>query len=177
MIIKILIAFVLAAGVFCLVAAMQPATYHVERSATIGAPPARVFSLVNDFHEWNAWSPWAKRDPAMRQQISGAAAGPGSVYTWSGNDKAGAGTMTIRDSDPNSHVGVHLEFTKPFASTSNIAFAMKPQGEGTLVTWAMDGENGFMLKAMSLFSSMDKMVGPDFEKGLAQFKSAAEQGR
>ncbi|MDP9171905.1 MAG: SRPBCC family protein [Acidobacteriota bacterium] len=175
MIVKILIALVLAVGVFCLVAVMQPATYHVERSTTIAAPPDRVYALVNDFHNWDDWSPWAKLDPAMTHSVSGPAAGTGSTYTWSGNDKAGAGTMIIRDSQPDSHVGIHLAFTKPYASSSDVAFSIKPQGPGTAVVWSMDGENGFMLKAMSLFTSMDKMIGPDFEKGLGQLKTLSEK--
>jgi uncharacterized protein YndB with AHSA1/START domain len=173
---RILIAFVLVVGIFCLVAAMQSATFHVERSTTIAAPPGKVFSLVNDFHQWDGWSPWAKIDPAMIHAVSGPAAGAGSTYTWSGNSQAGAGVMTIKDSDPGRRVGIRLEFTKPFVLASNVALILKPQGDGTAVTWAMDGENNFMLKAMSLFSGMDKNVGPDFEKGLAQLKALAEKG-
>ncbi len=171
MLIKVFIAFVLALAIVAILIVLRPATYHVERSTTIAAPPDKVFGMVNDFHSWDVWSPWAKIDPAMKLEIRD------TTYEWSGNDKAGAGKMTRTESHPNDRIGVHLDFTKPYASTSDIAFVFKPVDAGTGVTWSMDGQNNFMLKALSLFSSMDKLVGPDFEKGLAQLKTAAEQAR
>ena len=171
---KVLLAFVLAVAVLAAIVALQPGEYHVERSAAIAAPPAAVFPLIGDFHQWDAWSPWAKLDPAMKLEIAGQPCSAGTTYTWSGNDKAGAGKMTMTECRPNEKVGVDLAFTKPYTSDATLDFTLKPQAEGTAVTWAMTGRSNFMLKAVGLFASMDKMVGPDFEKGLAQLKSAAE---
>ncbi|MES1257809.1 MAG: SRPBCC family protein [Acidobacteriota bacterium] len=171
---KVLLAFVIAVGILLAMIALQPATYAVTRSATIAAPPAAVFGYVNDFHQWERWSPWAKIDPAMKQTYEGPAAGTGAVYKWSGDDKAGAGIMTIIDSRPNERVAIDLAFTRPYASTCVIALDIRPDGSGSMVTWNMTGRNNFALKAISLFSSMDKMVGPDFERGLAQLRSLAE---
>lgn len=155
---------------------MQPAEYTVTRSATIAAPPDQVFALVNDFHKWDAWSPWAKLDPAMKTTYEGAAAGTGAIYSWAGNDKVGEGRMTITESQPSDRLAIKLEFLKPFASTSQTDFTFKGDGGGTNVTWTMNGQNNFMSKAFGLFmGGMDKMVGPDFEKGLAQMKAEAEK--
>ncbi len=172
---KILIAIVAIVVVFVVVVALQPAEYRVSRSAAISAPAADVFPLVNDFHKWERWSPWASIDPAMRVTYAGPAEGAGSVYTWTGNSKVGEGRMTITESRPHDLVRIRLEFIKPFASTSTTEFAFQPQAGGVATTWSMSGELGFIEKAMCMFVSMDKMIGPDFERGLAQLKSAAEK--
>lgn len=169
----LLIVAVIVAG-FTAIVAMQPAQFSISRSATIAAAPAKVFALVNDFHKWEAWSPWAKIDPAMKQTYEGSPAGLDAIYTWSGNDKVGEGRMTIVESQPNEHVGLKLDFIKPFASTNATGFTFEPDGTGVAVSWTMNGQNNFVAKAMYRFMSMDKMVGPDFEKGLAQMKSIAE---
>ena len=174
MLLKILLAFLIAVSLVCGLIVIQPATYSVTRTATIAAPPAVIFGQVNDFHNWPAWSPWEKIDPAMKRTYEGPAAGVGSAYMWSGNDKAGEGKMIIRASDPNERIGIQLSFTKPYESSSVIAFVFKPEGAGTQVTWTMTGDNNFALKAIALFYGMDKMVGPDFERGLAQLKALAE---
>ena len=174
MIKKILIGLVLIVVVLVVVIALQPSSYSVERSATISAPPATVFAQVNDFHKWNAWSPWAKLDPAMKQAFEGAPVGTGAIYTWAGNKDVGEGRMTITDSHPSDVIKIKLEFLKPFAATNTTEFTFTPQGNQTLVKWKMAGNNNFMAKAFQLFMSMDKMIGGDFEKGLAQMKSAAE---
>jgi hypothetical protein len=162
--------------VICVVVvAMQPAHYHVERSATMNAPALAVFNQVNDFHKWDAWSPWAKIDPNMKTNYEGAPAGNGAVYSWVGNSDVGEGRMTITDSKPGELIKIKLEFIKPFAATNATVFNFKPQGNQTAVTWTMDGDNNFVGKAMCLFMSMDKMVGGDFEKGLAQMKTVAEK--
>lgn len=160
--------------VFCVVVAVQPATYHIERSATINAPATVVFQHVNDFHKWDAWSPWSKLDPAMKTSYEGASAGTGAIYYWNGNDQVGEGRMTITESRPSDLIKIKLEFIKPFAATNATEFTFKPQGNQTAVTWTMDGNNNFVGKAASLFMNMDKMVGTDFEKGLAQMKKLAE---
>ncbi len=146
----------------------------MARSATIAAPPAAVFALVNDFHKWDAWSPWAKIDPAMKTAYEGTPAGEGAIYTWSGNKDAGAGRMTIAGSTPNEIIGIKLEFTKPFAATNTTTFTFQPAGNGTIVNWSMSGNKSFIEKAVCLVMDMEKMVGPDFEKGLAQMKTLAE---
>ena len=159
-----------------IVIALQPSTYRVTRSATIAAAPADVFGRVNDFRAWEAWSPWAKLDPAVRNTFEGPAVGAGSVFKWAGNDKVGEGRMTLTESQPPAHLRIRLEFVKPFASTCDTNFDFAPAAAGTTVTWTMSGTNNFMSKAFCLFlGGMDKMVGPDFERGLANMKAVAEQ--
>ena len=171
---KILLGVVAVLVVFAVIVALQPADFKVVRSASITAEPATVFSEVNDLHRWNAWSPWAKLDPAMKQTHAGAPAGTGAIYSWAGNSDVGEGRMTITESRPNELVRIKLEFLKPFAATNTTEFTFKPQGNQTAVTWSMAGEKNFISKAMCLFMNMDKMVGGDFEKGLASLKSIAE---
>jgi len=170
----VVVVIVLGIAIFAVVVAMQPSHYQVQRSATMNAPAAVVFNQVNDFHKWDAWSPWAKLDPNMKTTFAGAPAGTGAVYSWTGNSDAGEGKMTITDSKPGELVKIKLDFIKPFAATSDTVFNFKPQGNQTAVTWTMDGENNFIGKAFCLFMNMDKMVGGDFEKGLAQMKTVSE---
>ena len=174
MIKKILIGLAVIIVVLVVVIALQPATYQVERSTNIAAPAAVVFAQVNDFHNWNAWSPWAKLDPAMKQTFAGAPSGTGAVYSWVGNKEVGEGRMMITESHPSDLVRIKLEFLKPFAATSSTEFTFTPQGNQTAVKWRMSGENNFMAKAFHLVMNMDKMIGSDFEKGLAQIKAVAE---
>ena len=174
---KILIIGVAAVTGLAVFINAQPAPFTVTRSATIAAPPATVFALVNDFHKWDAWSPWAKIDPAMKQTYEGAPAGVGAVSSWSGNSDVGAGRMTIADSKPNESIGLNLEFIKPFAATNTTTFTFKPDANGTAVNWTMTGNKNFMQKAFCLVMDMDKMVGSDFEKGLTQMKSVAEAAK
>lgn len=159
---------------FCIVVAMQPADFKIERSAVFNAPPELAFQQVNDFHKWDAWSPWAKLDPAMKTTYSGPAAGVGSTYVWTGNDQVGEGKMAITASHPSEHVAIDLEFIKPFAARNITEFTFKPGVGKTDVTWTMTGHNNFMAKAFGLVMNMDKLVGGDFEKGLAQLKTVVE---
>lgn len=174
MLIKILIGVAVIIVVFVIVVAVQPAQYRVVRSASIAVPPTTVFPHVNDFHKWEAWSPWAKLDPSMKPTYEGAPAGTGAIYTWVGNSKVGEGRMIITESRPSDLVRIKLDFIKPFASTADTEFTFKPEGNQTVVTWSMAGQKNFMSKAFGLFVNMDKMIGRDFEKGLAQMKSAVE---
>ncbi|MDX6499795.1 MAG: hypothetical protein QOG23_3055 [Blastocatellia bacterium] len=174
MIKKILLGLVVIVVILLVVIALQSSTYHVERTATINAPASVVFAQVNDFHKWNAWSPWAKLDPSMKQTFEGAPAGNGALYTWAGNNQVGEGRMLITESHPSDLVKIKLDFLRPFAASSNTVFTFKPEGNQTKVTWAMDGDKNFIAKAFHLFMNIDKMVGSDFEKGLAQMKSVAE---
>jgi len=171
---KILIAVAIIVVIFLIVVALQPSDFRVVRSATIAAPPAAVFEQVNDFHKWEAWSPWAKIDPNMKDRYEGAASGPGASYAWIGNNEVGEGRMIITDSRPTDLIAIKLQFVKPFACTNDVEFTFKPQGNDTVVTWSMVGKNNFMAKAMHLIMNMDKMVGGQFEKGLATMKSIVE---
>lgn len=157
-----------------IVIAMQPADFRVERSATIPAPPEEVFAQVNDFHAWKEWSPWAKLDPKSKETYEGPAAGAGAIFKWSGNNEVGEGMMTLTDSQPNDLIRIKLDFIRPFAATNTAEFTFKPEGDQTRVTWSMFGQNTFMGKAIHLVMDMDKMVGGNFEQGLAQMKSAVE---
>jgi hypothetical protein len=174
MVIKILLALAAVVLVLVVIIATRPTEFRVERSATISAPAPVVFAQVNDFHKWEAWSPYVKRDPAMKRSVEGPPAGVGAIYTWSGNHEVGEGRTTIVESRPGKLIRIKLEFVRPFAATSTAAFTFKPEGERTAVTWSLDGRNSFPAKAMGLVMSMDKMIGDDFEKGLAQMKSIAE---
>ena len=153
----------------------QPDSFTVQRSATIKAPPAKVMAYLNDFHQWPAWSPWEKLDPNMQRTFEGAPSGKGAVYAWSGDDKVGQGRMEIVDSNVPSSLAIKLDFIKPFASSNQTEFALQPQGDATVVTWTMKGPSMFVTKLMGVFYSMDKMIGKDFEKGLAQLKELAEK--
>jgi uncharacterized protein YndB with AHSA1/START domain len=171
---KILIGLVVLIGGFAAFVATRPSTFHVERSATIKAPAEVVFGQVADFHKWQDWSPWEKLDPAMKKTYSGAPSGNGANYAWAGNDKVGEGDMTITAAQPNEKISIRLEFAKPWKAVNTTNITFKPAGDGTLVNWAMDGENNFMGKAFGLFMDMDQMIGSDFEKGLASLGTVAE---
>jgi hypothetical protein len=172
----ILLAVALVILGFVIVVAMQPSDFRIARTATMAAAPADVFAQVNDFHKWNAWSPWAKLDPNMKQTDEGPPAGVGAIHSWNGNNKVGEGRMTITDSRPNDLIRIKLEFIRPFRATNDAEFTFKAEGNQTVVTWAMTGRNGIVFKAVGMFMSMDKLVGGDFEKGLASMKSVVEAG-
>lgn len=171
---KLLIGF--GAVLFALVAfiAMQPAEYSVSRNTTMNAAPDLVYAAIANFRRWEEWSPWAKLDPAMTKTFEGAEMGTGAIHGWSGNDQVGEGRMTITAVKENQQIDIGLEFMRPWKSQSVTTFSLVEAGEGTQVTWTMTGQNDFMGKALSLFSDMDKMVGPDFEKGLASLKTVTE---
>jgi hypothetical protein len=139
------------------------------------APPEIVFRHINDLRAWTPWSPYEKRDLAMKKTYTGAATGTGAVYEWSGNSQVGAGRVTITDSTPPERIGIKLEMFKPFAATNDVVFTLRPLGSVTEVTWAMDGRNTFLSKVMSVFFDMDKMVGGDFESGLSSLKALVEK--
>jgi hypothetical protein len=157
-----------------IVIALQPATFHVERSITMAAPPEAAFARVNDLHAWTAWSPWEKLDPGMKRTYDGTPAGVGAKYAWIGNKDIGEGRMTIEKSDPGRLISVKLEFLKPFEATNTATFTFERTPAGNKTTWAMDGNNNFVSKAMGLVMHVDKMIGPDFERGLNSLKAAAE---
>ena len=171
---KILTILVVILLVFAAVVAMQPSEFRVERSTAISAPAPTVFAQVNDLHNWEAWSPWAKLDPSMKQTYEGALAGVGAVYSWAGNNQVGEGHTTITESHPSDLIRMKLEFVKPFKGTNDVEFTFTPEGNQTVVSWSMTGKKNFITKALHLFMSMDKMVGGMFEQGLAQMKSVVE---
>jgi uncharacterized protein YndB with AHSA1/START domain len=149
-------------------------TYRVERSVEIDAPANAIFEQLVDFHRWTAWSPWEDLDPNLHRTYSGADAGVGAVYEWSGIRKAGQGRMEIRSASAPDALSIQLDFLKPFKSSSTASFALTPTDAGTRVTWSMVGNKTFMTRFTGVFMSMDKMIGPDFEKGLARLKALAE---
>lgn len=166
---------VIALAVVLGFAATKPDTFSLERSTTIHAPPGKVFAYINDFHQWSAWSPWEKIDPNMQRTYSGAPSGIGAVYAWSGNSKAGAGRMEIKNVAPPLNAQIALDFTKPFETKNVIEFMIEPRGDSTGVTWVMRGPLPFVSKVMTVFISMDALVGKDFEAGLANLKVASEK--
>jgi hypothetical protein len=171
--IAIAIAAVVAA--ILIYAATQPDTFRVERSIVIKAPPEKIFSQINGFHQWEAWSPWEKIDPAIKRTYSGADSGKGAVYGWQGNKDVGQGRMEIIESTPSSKVLIKIDFMEPFEGHDMVQFTLQPQGDATKVTQAMYGPSPFISKLMGLFFSMDKMVGQKYEEGLASIKAIAEK--
>ena len=170
----IFLALAFIAILLIIVVAGQPDEFKVARSANISAPPEIVSSHVNDFHQWEAWSPWAKMDPECKYTYAGSPAGVGAIFSWAGNKKVGEGRMTILESQPSDLIRIKLEFLKPFKATNTAEFIFQAKGGQTVVTWSMSGKNGFFFKAFGLFTNCDTMVGRDFEKGLAAMKSVAE---
>ena len=169
-----IIVAVLIAGIL-LFAATKPDTFRVQRSAAIKAPPEKVFALINDFKAWSAWSPWEKKDPAMKRTLGAVTVGKGAHYAWEGNKDVGQGSMEITESAPSSRIALKLDFLKPFEAHNTVEFTLTAQGDTTTVVWAMDGPANFMSKLIQVFVSMDSMVGKDFESGLANPKAAAEK--
>lgn len=172
---RILLVVVVLIGALLAYAATRPDSFRVERATVIKAPPAKVFALIDDFRQWAGWSPWEKLDPAMKRTHSGAASGKGAVYAWEGNGDVGAGRMEILETTAPSRVLIRLDFMKPFEATNTAEYTIQPEGEATRVTWAMYGPAPFLSKLMQVFVSMDKMVGKDFERGLANLKALAER--
>ena len=170
----ILITVAVIIAVFAVVVALQPAEFRVARSATMSAPAQVVYAQVEDLRKWEAWNPWQKIDPAMKLTFAGPATGPGASYSWVGNNQVGEGRLTIMESRPNDLVRIKLEFMKPFAATNTATFTFKSEGDKTTVIWSMEGRNNFIAKALHLVMNMDKMVGGQFEKGLADLKLVAE---
>ena len=175
MLIQTLSALAAVVIVFGAIVAVQPSEFQVARTATIAAPAPAVFAQVNDYRNWTAWSPYEKLDPAMKKTYEGAASGTGAIYAWAGNNRAGEGRATITESRPSELIRIRLEFLKPFAATNTAQFTFRPDGDQTAVTWSLTGTRSFMFKAVGLFMNMDKMVGGQFEEGLAQLKAVAEQ--
>jgi uncharacterized protein YndB with AHSA1/START domain len=164
----------LIAGIL-LYATTKPDTFRVQRSAAIKAPPEKVFPLINDFKRWDTWSPWEKKDPAMKRTFSASTSGKGATYAWEGNREVGKGRMEITESVPSSAVALKLEFQEPFESQSTVRFTLEPKDDLTQVTWTMNGSMPYISKVITIFCDMDAMIGKDFETGLGSMKAAAEK--
>lgn len=164
---KILVGALAFLVFFAILVAMQPDDFRVARSALINAGPEVIFPKVNNLSAWDSWSPWAKIDPNMKTSLQGPAEGTDASSHWSGNNEVGEGTMTITESRPNEFIKFRLDFIKPFEGTNEAEFSFQPEGAGTRVTWSMYGKNNFFAKAIGLFINCDKMIGEQFEKGLA----------
>ena len=174
MLINIAIAVVVLIAIVLVYAATKPDTFRVQRSTGIKAPPEKIFAVINDLHGWAAWSPYEKKDPAMKKTHSGAASGKGAVYAWDGNNQVGAGRMEIMESSPPTRISIKLDFLKPFEGHNTAEFTLAAEGDSTDVTWAMYGPSPYIAKLMGIFFSMDNMIGKDFEAGLANLKAVAE---
>ncbi len=169
-----IIAVVATAGLL-IYASTRPDSFGLQRSASIKAPPEKIFALIDNFHSWAVWSPYEKLDPALQRTFSGAESGKGAVYEWSGNAKAGAGRMEIVESVPSSKIVIKLDFIKPFEGHYLAEFTLESRGESTDITWAMNGQDPYIGKLMGIFINRDQLIGKDFESGLAALKAATEQ--
>ena len=172
-IIAVVLAIIIA--IVLVLAASKPDSFRIERAASLNAPAEKIFSLIADFHQWLNWSPWEGRDPALKRTYSGTERGKGAVYTWDGNKNVGSGRMEILEASSPSKVVIKLDFLKPFEAHNTAEFTMLPQGGATNVVWVMHGPAPFMSKVMQVFMSFDKMIGKDFETGLANLKQLTEK--
>jgi hypothetical protein len=169
----IIIGVVIAA--ILIFAATRPGAFHVERSASIKASPEKIYPMIADFQAWGAWSPWEKKDPAMKRSFGGEPGAKGATYEWDGNSEVGKGRMTLADTAPPSKVVFNLDFEKPMEGHNVVTFTLEPQGEATAVKWAMDGDMNYVSKVITMFCNMDAMIGKEFESGLAAMKAEAEK--
>ena len=162
-------------GLLLIYASTRPDSFRIERSITVASPPGKVFALINNFHQWELWSPWEKVDPQIQRSYSGPAEGPGAIYAWQGNKDIGSGRMEIVAATAPTQLEIKIDFITPFEAHNTVSFTLVPQGQATLVTQAMYGPSPFVSKLMSVFFSMDKMVGSKYEEGLATLKALAEK--
>lgn len=170
----IVIALVVLLALILIYAATRPDTFHVERSISIKAPPEKIFALINDFHKWDAWTPYNK-DPAMKRTYGENTAGKGAKYAWEGNKEVGQGEITITDTTPPREIEMELHMIKPFEGRNHVVFSIDAAGDSTRVTWALEDRHSYMVKVMTMFFNLDKMIGGDFEVGLAKLKTVAEK--
>jgi uncharacterized protein YndB with AHSA1/START domain len=173
----VIIAVVLAVAIAAvlILAATKPEVFQVKRSIMVKAPPDGIFALINDFHQWRNWSPYEDRDPNLKRSYSGAENGKGAVYAWEGNRNVGSGRMEILEALAPAKIVIKLDFFTPFEGHNTAEFTMLPQGDATHVTWLMHGPAPFMNKVMQVFMNCDKMIGRDFEVGLANLKRLTEK--
>jgi uncharacterized protein YndB with AHSA1/START domain len=172
-IIAVVLAIIIA--IVLVLAASKPDSFRIERAASLNAPAEKIFSLIADFHQWLNWSPWEGRDPALKRTYSGAERGKGAAYAWDGNKNVGSGRMEILEANSPSKIVIKLDFLKPFEAHNTAEFTMLPQGGATNVIWVMHGPAPFVSKVMQVFMNMDRMIGRDFEAGLAKLKAVSEK--
>ena len=172
-IIGIVVAVLLAA--ILIFAATKPDTFRVQRAASIKASPEKIFAILNDFQKWGSWSPWEKKDPAMKRTFGAITSGRGATYAWEGNKDVGQGSMEIAESVPPSRLAIKLDFLKPFEAHNLVEFRLEPKGDMTNITWSMQGDTPYFAKIIHVFINMDSMVGKDFEAGLANLKAVVEK--
>ena len=171
----IAVVFAIVIAIVLILAATKQNTFSVQRATTVKAPPERIFPLINDFHQWVAWSPYEHRDPALKRTYSGMESGKGAVYAWDGNNNVGSGRMEILDTSKSSKIVIKLDFFTPFEGHNTAEFTMLPQGDATNVTWLMQGPARFVTRVMQVFMNLDRMIGRDFETGLANLKKLTEK--
>jgi uncharacterized protein YndB with AHSA1/START domain len=166
-----------AIAIVLVLASTKPATFSIQRSAVMQAPAETIFPLINDYHQWTKWSPWENKDPALKRSYSGAESGKGAVYAWDGNKNVGSGRMEILDASSPSKITIKLDFFKPFEAHNTAEFTFVPERDAaaTNVIWVMRGPSSFMSKVMQVFMDFDKMIGRDFETGLANLKALSEK--
>jgi len=174
MIKRILLVLVAAIVAVLAYAAIQPDTFSLSRSTSIAATPERLYPLIADMKAFNGWNPWLRKDPTSRLTYEGPPSGVGSAYAWE-SAQLGAGRMEVTELTPNSRMAAKLEFLKPMVAHNRVEFTLQPQGAATNVTWTMSGPMPYLSKLICVFVSMDRMVGPDFEAGLANLKAQAEK--
>jgi uncharacterized protein YndB with AHSA1/START domain len=174
-IIVIAVMLAIAIAIVLITAATKPGTFRIERSATINAPAEKIFAVLSDFHQWRGWSPWETKDPDMKRTYGGAERGKGAVYGWEGDKNVGTGRMEILQADAPSKLAIKLDFFTPFEAHNTAEFTMLPQGNATNVHWVMHGPAPFISKLTQVFISFDKMIGKDFEAGLANLKQLTEK--
>ncbi len=165
----------LATALILIMASLKPDSFRVEKKAVINAPPEAVFAAINDLQRWQSWSPWEKKDPAMKRLLSTTSAGLGASYAWEGNKEVGQGRMEITESTQPSRIRIKLDFIQPFEAHNTVLFSLTPKNGGTEVSWAMEGPTPFSAKIVHVFFNMDKMVGGDFETGLNNLKTLTEK--
>src|ERR1700743_3676644 len=174
-----IVAAVIAIAVVAILifASTKPATFSVRRSAVMRAPAEMIFPLIDDFHQWTKWSPWENKDPAMKRSYGGAESGNGAVYAWDGNKNVGSGRMEILNASPPSKITIKLDFFKPFEAHNTAEFIFVPEHDVSLtnVIWVMQGPSSFLSKVMQVFMDLDRMIGRDFEAGLANLKTLVEK--
>jgi uncharacterized protein YndB with AHSA1/START domain len=171
----IAVVLAVAIAVVLILAATKPDIFTVQRAATMKAPPEKIFALISDFHRWGTWSPWEGKDPAMRRSYGGTESGKGAVYAWEGNKNVGSGRMEILEASIPSKIVIKLDFLAPFEAHNTAEFTMLPQDDATSLNWRMYGPSPFMHKVMQVFINMDRMIGKDFEAGLANLKKFTEK--
>lgn len=171
----ILIIAVCLVAAILIYAATRPDTFRVQRTKRINSPPDKIYPFISDFKSWAAWSPWEKMDPSMKKTHSGALQGKGAVLEWDGTKDVGTGRMEVLEAIPTSKILIKLDFFKPFEAHNQAEFTLAPSAGSTQLTWSMYGPQPYMMKVMGLFCGMDKMVGAQFEKGLADLKALAEK--